>query len=143
MHVMIDYGDEAAEGQIIRLVRGENSVKVKRKRNNPFPSRWCSMPAPKSRRCACLGRHRALYGRSDLRHPFPERWRATEQSWIEIGASPRGGIGLDKCSRAHAWLAGRDYVSPDDVRAICAQCYGIVSNSAMRPMPKASQPIRR
>ncbi|MEZ5592179.1 MAG: hypothetical protein R3F53_16300 [Gammaproteobacteria bacterium] len=49
---------------------------------------------------------------------FPERYSEQLQSWIEIGASPRGGIGLDKCSRAHAWLAGRDYVSPDDVRAI-------------------------
>ncbi len=38
--------------------------------------------------------------------------------WIEIGASPRGSLGLDKCARAHAWLKGRDYVDPADVRAI-------------------------
>ncbi|NDR58162.1 AAA family ATPase [Aliiruegeria sabulilitoris] len=38
--------------------------------------------------------------------------------WIEIGASPRGSLALDKCSRAHAWLKGRDYVDPADVRAI-------------------------
>ena len=38
--------------------------------------------------------------------------------WIEIGASPRGSLALDKCSRAHAWLKGRDYVDPVDVRAI-------------------------
>jgi MoxR-like ATPase len=38
--------------------------------------------------------------------------------WIKIGASPRGGIGLDRVSRAHAWLSGHDFVSPDDVRAV-------------------------
>ncbi len=38
--------------------------------------------------------------------------------WIEIGSSPRASLALDKCGRAHAWLAGRDYVDPADVRAI-------------------------
>nr|WP_235015568.1 hypothetical protein [Oceanicoccus sp. KOV_DT_Chl] len=41
-------------------------------------------------------------------------------AWIEFGASPRGTIALDSCSRAHAWLNGRDFVSPDDVQAIAA-----------------------
>ena len=34
--------------------------------------------------------------------------------WIEIGAS----LARDKCGRTHAWLAGRDYVDPQDVHAI-------------------------
>jgi MoxR-like ATPase len=38
--------------------------------------------------------------------------------WIEVGASPRGAIGLDRASRVHAWLDGRAFVTPDDVRAI-------------------------
>ncbi|WP_339487540.1 AAA family ATPase [Pseudomonas sp. EL_65y_Pfl2_R95] len=38
--------------------------------------------------------------------------------WIHIGASPRGGISLDRVARAHAWLSGNDFVSPDDVRAV-------------------------
>ncbi|MNY50104.1 hypothetical protein D3C86_1855820 [compost metagenome] len=33
-----------------------------------------------------------------------------------MGASPRGAIALDKVARAHAWLAGQDFASPDDVR---------------------------
>ena len=37
---------------------------------------------------------------------------------IAFGASPRGTIALDRCARAHAWLSGRDYVTPEDVRAI-------------------------
>lgn len=38
--------------------------------------------------------------------------------WIQVGVSPRGIIGLDRVSRAHAWMKGRDYVVPDDVKAI-------------------------
>ena len=38
--------------------------------------------------------------------------------WIRIGASPRGGISLDRVARAHAWLAGNAFVTPDDVRAV-------------------------
>jgi MoxR-like ATPase len=39
-------------------------------------------------------------------------------SLVEFGASPRGTIALERCARAHAWLQGKDFVSPDDVRAI-------------------------
>lgn len=38
--------------------------------------------------------------------------------WIEVGASPRGAIGLDRASRVHAWLDAREFVTPDDVRAV-------------------------
>jgi MoxR-like ATPase len=37
---------------------------------------------------------------------------------VQLGASPRASIGLDRAARAHAWLAGRDYVSPEDIHAI-------------------------
>ncbi len=38
--------------------------------------------------------------------------------WLDYGASPRATIALDRCSRALAWLNGRDFVTPDDVRAV-------------------------
>jgi MoxR-like ATPase len=38
--------------------------------------------------------------------------------WLDYGASPRATITLDRCSRALAWLEGRDFVTPDDVRAV-------------------------
>lgn len=38
--------------------------------------------------------------------------------WLEYGASPRATIALDRCARAHAWLAERNYVSPADVQAV-------------------------
>jgi len=38
--------------------------------------------------------------------------------WIQYGASPRATITLDRCARAHAWLAGRDYVLPEDIQEL-------------------------
>jgi MoxR-like ATPase len=38
--------------------------------------------------------------------------------WIHIGCSPRASISLHRCARARAWLQGRDFVDPDDVRAV-------------------------
>ncbi|MBB4865749.1 MoxR-like ATPase [Pseudomonas nitritireducens] len=48
----------------------------------------------------------------------PADYDADLARWLKVGASPRGGISLDRVSRAHAWMAGNDYVSPDDVRAV-------------------------
>jgi MoxR-like ATPase len=52
----------------------------------------------------------------------PEQFGKDLQRWIHVGASPRGTLALDKVSRAHAWLDGRDHVTPDDVRAIVHDC---------------------
>jgi MoxR-like ATPase len=38
--------------------------------------------------------------------------------WLDYGASPRATIALDRCCRAVAWLDNRDYVTPDDIRAV-------------------------
>ena len=38
---------------------------------------------------------------------------------ISFGASPRASIGLARASRAYAFLKGRGYVIPEDVRAVC------------------------
>ncbi len=38
--------------------------------------------------------------------------------WLSVGSSPRASIALDKAARAHAWLQQKDYVDPDDVRAV-------------------------
>jgi len=40
------------------------------------------------------------------------------EALVRLGASPRATIGLDRAARAHAWLAGRSYVSPEDIQAV-------------------------
>lgn len=52
-------------------------------------------------------RQPAKYGLSDL------------QSIISFGASPRASISLALAARAYAFLQGRGYVIPEDVRAVC------------------------
>jgi MoxR-like ATPase len=45
--------------------------------------------------------------------------RATRSSpSLQLGVSPRGATALMATSRAWAWLSGRDYVTPDDVKAL-------------------------
>ncbi|WER45471.1 MoxR family ATPase [Cupriavidus sp. WKF15] len=43
--------------------------------------------------------------------------------WIQVGVSPRGSIGLDKVSRAYAWLRGQDFVSPEHVQAVVHEVF--------------------
>ncbi len=45
--------------------------------------------------------------------------RATRQSpSLQLGVSPRGATALMAAARAWAWMSGRDYVTPDDVKAL-------------------------
>ncbi len=48
----------------------------------------------------------------------PDKYSDELDRWIDVGGSPRASLALDKCSRTHAWLNNRDYVDPEDVRAI-------------------------
>ncbi len=48
----------------------------------------------------------------------PEKLSEDLARWIDVGASPRASLALDKCGRTHAWLNARDYVDPLDVRAV-------------------------
>jgi MoxR-like ATPase len=52
---------------------------------------------------------------------------------VYLGASPRGSLALFRASQAHALLAGRDYVTPDDVKTLAYATLGhriIISPSA-------------
>ena len=43
---------------------------------------------------------------------------------VQVGASPRGSLALFKLARCHAALGGRDFVTPDDVKAIAPAALG-------------------
>jgi MoxR-like ATPase len=120
MHVMIGYGDEVAEGQIIRLVRGESAPATDIPTDKPEPLPQNAIFDARKEIAAVYSSDAIEAYLVDLIFAtrYPERYSDQLRSWIEVGASPRGGIGLDKCSRAHAWLAGRDFATPDDIRAV-------------------------
>lgn len=50
---------------------------------------------------------------------------------IRLGVSPRGSIALMRCAQAHAAIDGRDYLLPDDVKAVAVPClaHRIISSS--------------
>ena len=51
---------------------------------------------------------------------FPAEYGLNDlQSIISFGASPRASIGLARAARAYAFICGRGFVIPEDVRAVC------------------------
>ena len=64
---------------------------------------------------------------------------------LTLGASPRAGLALYKASQAHAALDGRDFVSPDDVKALAIPVLAhrlIVASNARLRGRTASQIVR-
>jgi MoxR-like ATPase len=53
---------------------------------------------------------------------FPGRYGEALSKWIQVGASPRGSLALDRCARARAWLDAQDFVTPDHIRAVMHDC---------------------
>ncbi|TXL81539.1 AAA family ATPase [Vineibacter terrae] len=127
MHVVITYPDEAAEGEIIKLVREENAQAPRSGEGAPPPPK----PIPQQ---AILDARREIdhIFVSDLAQRyivdvvfatrFPDRYGEPLSKWIQIGASPRGSLGLDRCARVRAWLDGKGFVTPDHVRAVMHDC---------------------
>lgn len=124
MHVFIDYPSDEDEKEIYRLVRAEESESEKDKESKGRKakeelSQDVVFKARKEIHNIHISENIEKYI-VDLIFAtrYPEKYSEDLKKWIQIGASPRGGIALDKCSRAHAWLNGNDFVSPDNIRAI-------------------------
>ena len=120
MHVKIGYPEAAAEADILRLARDRA-----REQMQPAPAAVDRMPLEDvfRARAQVLDLHLApalerYLIELVLASRDAARYDATLARRIAWGASPRGSIALERCARARAWLAGRDYVTPDDIRAI-------------------------
>ncbi|WP_028294354.1 AAA family ATPase [Oceanobacter kriegii] len=117
MHVKIDYPDAEAELAILRLARGEAMkqppVEVpKLTQQDIFAARKEVLELHMSE---AVEQYIVQLTMATRR---PEQYHQALAHQIEFGASPRGTIALERCARAHAWLIGRDYVSPSDVQAV-------------------------
>lgn len=122
MHVTIDYPPVEDEVEVIRLVRGEEKEAQGAPANRERPAAIPQDVVFDARR------HIGAIHVSDAMERYmadlvyatrtPKALSEDLARWIEIGASPRASLALDKCGRAHAWLHGRDYVDPLDVRAV-------------------------
>ena len=117
MQVFVDYPDARTERDILALARrrergGSGTASLHLSRASVLAARQgvtdvFLSPAVEEYLIELILATRGLsrYGEQHRRH-------------LRYGASPRGTIALDRCARAHAWLAGRDYVTPEDIRTL-------------------------
>ncbi len=120
MHVRIGYPDADAETEILRLAR--ERARDALGQPPPAPARLPLADVFAARR-AVLELHMApalerYLVELVLATREPGRYDAALARRIAWGASPRGSIALERCARARAWLQGRDYVTPDDIRSV-------------------------
>ena len=120
MHVRIGYPEAEAETAILRLARERAAAML---HAPSVPAQRVSEADVMAARAAVLALHMApaverYLVEVVLASRDAGRYDADLARRIAWGASPRGSIALERCARAHAWLAGRDFVTPDDVRAV-------------------------
>lgn len=120
MHLTVDYPGAEVEHQILRLNRREAAAQPtpafnKLKQQQIFAARQEVVNVHMDE--AIENYLVALI----IATRQPGEYDAELASWLQVGASPRATIALDRCARARAWLAGKDFVTPDDVQAMLHQ----------------------
>ncbi len=116
MKINIDYPDDETELSIMRLVRGEEQAQsVEQARVQQEAIFAARKEIHELHVSENVERYMVALVMATRK---PERYESELQNWIEVGSSPRASIALDKCSRACAWMQGKDFVDPDDVRSV-------------------------
>ncbi|KLV10286.1 MULTISPECIES: AAA family ATPase [Photobacterium] len=115
LQLNVNYPDDSSELAILRLNRGEAlgieaSEPVHLTQEEIFAARK-----------AVLNIHMAedveqYIIRLVMATRQPHRYSDQLAAWLQMGVSPRATLALDRCARAHAWLSGRDFVTPEDVQ---------------------------
>jgi|TARA_B110000902_G_scaffold161271_1_gene184509 MoxR-like ATPase len=124
MKITIDYPEDDAELGIIRLVRDEESSSAKPK-TLPVEQRNIMDAREQILQLTITEAIEKYIVALVMATRHPDRYPDSPlKQWINIGSSPRATIGLDKAARAHAWLKGKDFVDPDDVRAVAMGVLG-------------------
>lgn len=148
LHCLVDYPDRAATRQIMALARRE-AINA---RELESPPRQLSLAEIFGARQAVLGLTMVdsiidyIAALVDATR-YPAAYSPKLAEWLRWGASPRAAIAMERGARALAWLAGRDYVTPDDVQAIApdvlrhrlllnytAQAQGITPDDCIREL---------
>jgi len=122
MYVKISYPDAKVEREILNLARHEAS-QVHEKQ----PTEHAMKPLPQKVLFEAREAVLNVFTSEALENYIvqlviatrqPQLFNADLARWLRLGASPRATIALDRCAKAHAWLAGRDYVTPEDIHVI-------------------------
>lgn len=121
MYIKIGQPNAATEHRILHLVRGEESAKIQ----NDALEKACSLAisdvlnARKEAYEVYMSENVEKYlVQLIMATRNPEKYDDNLKNAISYGASPRATIALDKCAKIHAWLSGRDFVTPEDIHAL-------------------------
>lgn len=118
MHVKVDYPDAAAEAQILKLTRAEahkayhEQESIDLMQEDLFSARDQVLDIHMSEQLEAYIIQLIINTRDTA------NLDKGLDRWLDYGASPRATISLDRCARANAWLAGRDYVTPEDIQTM-------------------------
>ena len=125
LHVQVGYPAPEAEHAILQLAREEASraASGEGSRGRASATAIASTKQVLAARREVLAQHMAgalerYIVELVLATRNPAAYEAELAALVQLGASPRASIGLDRAARAHAWLSGRDYVSPEDIHAV-------------------------
>ena len=122
MKINLDYPNAEDEEQIIKMVRGEEQQSANKVEPIDPQSIFDARKQISDIHCsdAVLKYIVAIIVATRQPELYPE---SNLSKWIAVGSSPRATIALDKCARAMAWLSGKEFVDPDDVRGVV---YGVL-----------------
>lgn len=125
MQVNIDFPSAESERLILQLVRQESAAK--QSSAGEIPHIHVTQQHIFAARQEVLGLHMVpeieeYIVQLIVATRTPEIYDEELASWLEYGVSPRGTLAIDACARAQAWLADRDYVTPDDVKSVVHDC---------------------
>jgi MoxR-like ATPase len=118
LHVFVGYASDDDERKILRLVRGEDAgASGGEKGQVPAQSVLEARKEVLGVQVSDTLEQYMVALVAATRRPGDYKDSKIGQ-WIKVGASPRGTLALDRCARAHAWLNGKDTVTPDNVKTI-------------------------
>ena len=126
MYIKIDQPEAATERKILQLVRNEeNSTQTAADSVAQFKAKFGSIKAEdifaarqEAYKIHCSDSVEEYLIQLFMATRHPEKYDESLKNTIAFGASPRATIALDKCAKINAWLAGRDFVTPEDVHAV-------------------------
>ena len=118
IHTIIGYPDDNAELEIMRLNKREASKPDNNKPLNTISTQAIFDAREEIAKIKVTEDIEKYIVSLISATRYPEKFDPELAKLIEFGASPRGTIALDRCSRVNAWMQGRDYVSPKDVHTV-------------------------
>jgi len=121
MHVIIDYPDDNSELEIMRLNR-EEQKKQKKEETEKLSPKVIFEARDEIAKVKISGNMEKYIVDIISATRYPSKYNEELDSWIDYGASPRGSIAIDRLCRTHAWMDGKEFVSPDNIRAVVHDC---------------------